>query len=111
MDEAARLAAQYVQFSDRNHRKYLLSPKALHHIKHDNCIDQPTLFIEQTFRNTVIIVESGSKRGTWLYYSPLGNGLYRTVVASTEDQRVKTAYISDRIKKGAVIWQATRLTI
>jgi len=96
---------------DRDGCKFWLSPKALHHIGHDNKIKDPRLFIQQALEQTVAIVESNSKPGTRLYYAPMGNGLYYTAVANTKDQRIKTAYVSDRIKKGGMIWQSSRLEI
>ena len=111
MDESARLASQLVEFTDRHGRKFWLSPKGLHHIGHDNEIKDPLLFVQQALQQTVAIVESNSKPGTWLYYAPMRNGLYYTAVASTQDQRIKTAYVSSRIKKGEIRWQSSRLEI
>lgn len=111
MDETSSLASKLVGFADRDGRKFWLTPKALHHIQHDNKIKEPRFFIQQALEKTVAIVDSRSKPGTWLYYAPMGNGLYHTVVANTHDERIKTAYVSDRIKKGGLIWQSSRLEI
>ena len=76
-----------------------------------NTIKDPLLFVQQALQHTVAIVESNSKPGTWLYYAPMKNGLYYPAVANTHDQRIKTASISGKIKKGEMIWQSSRLEI
>lgn len=112
MDESARLTSRSLaEFTDRQGHKFWLTPKALHHIGHDNKIKDPLVFVQQAIQHAVAIVESNSKPGTRLYYAPMGNGLYYTAVANTEDQRIKTAYVSNKIKKGDVIWQSSRLEI
>ena len=107
-DESAQRAAPLVEFTDKDGGQFWLSPKALHHIQHDNCIDDPASFIESTFRNTIAVVESRWMPVTHLYYAPLGK-LFSVVVANATDRRIKTAYISDRIKGGAALWVSPRL--
>ena len=96
-DEYAQRSAPLVEFTDKDGGKYWLSPKALHHIKHDNCIDDPVGFIENVFRNTIAVVESRWKPAARLYYASLGK-LLSVVVANIDDRRIKTAFISDQIK-------------
>jgi hypothetical protein len=93
MDEARQRSEAHVEFTDKDGAKCWLSPKALHHIKHDNLIRDPVGFIEDAFRNTIAIVKR----------------LYRTVVVDSEDHRIKTAYVSDSIKGGEVKWVSPRL--
>ena len=97
-----------LEFTDNLCGKFWLTPKALHHIKHDNLIEDPQSFINQVFRGTIAIVESKWKSETYIYYSPLGK-LYGSVVANTIDRRIKTAFISKEIKGGGVIWISPNL--
>ena len=107
MDEAHQRTGRLIAFADKDGGNYWLSPKALHHIKHDNLIHDPTGFIEAVFRNTVAIVKSRWHPTRELYYYSFGK-LYRTVVVDSEDRRIKTAYISDAIKGGEVKWVSPR---
>ncbi|MBI4314051.1 MAG: hypothetical protein HY594_04465 [Candidatus Omnitrophica bacterium] len=95
-----------IGFSDKDGIQLWLSPSALHHIQHDHCIHDPVSFIQHVFDKTLAIVESKTKVGTRIYYSEHSKekSLYKAVVANVHDQRIKTAFISDEIKGGGVIW-------
>lgn len=108
MDEARQRSEALLAFTDKDGATFWLSPKALHHVKHDNLIQDPVVFIEEVFRQTIAIVKSRWHPTRELYYSPFGK-LYRTVVVDNEDHRIKTAYISDSIKGGEAKWVNPRL--
>lgn len=95
-----------VGFTDKDGIQFWLSPKALHHIRHNHCISDPVSFIQEVFSRTLAIVESKTKAGTRVYYSEhsRAKNLYKAVVANRHDQRIKTAFITDEIKGGGVIW-------
>ncbi len=108
MDEARQRSEALLEFTDKDGATFRLSPKALHHIKHDNLVNDPASFIQEAFRNTIAVVKSRWHPTRELYYAPFGT-LYRTVVVDNEDGRIKTAYISDSIKGGGVRWVNPRL--
>lgn len=53
-----------------------------------------------------VVVRSNWSDTGRLYYKRIGK-YYRTVVVDTEEQRVKTAYVTDAIKSGDTIWKRT----
>jgi len=108
MDEASQRSEALCEFTDKDGAKFWLSPKALHHIRHDNFIHDPVGFIEDVFHNTIAVVKSRWHPTRELYYAPVGR-LYRTVVVDSEDHRIKTAYVSESIKGGEVKWVSPRL--
>ena len=107
-DEFSQRTGPLIEFTDKDGGKFWLSPKALHHIKHDNLIDDPVVFIQQVFSNTLAIVESRWSPATHLYYGPLGKQ-YAVVVANISDRRIKTAYKGNDIKGGDALWVNKRL--
>lgn len=98
-------ASPLLEFTDKDGGKFWLSPKALHHIKHDNCIGDLVAFIRQVFSHTLTIVESRWSPVTHLYYGEFIRGKsYAVVVANISDRRIKTAYKSPKIKGGDALW-------
>ena len=109
MEGPGQRAEALLAFTDKDDTQFWLSPKALHHIKHDNLIQDPVGFIEEVFRNTIAVVKSRWHPTRELYYARRGRW-YRTVVVDSEDHRIKTAYLSDSIKGGDVRWSSSRQT-
>lgn len=108
MEGPRQRAESLLEFTDKDGEKFWLSPHALHHVKHDNHIQDPVEFIEGIFRNMIAVVKSRWHPTRELYYARQGDRLYRTVVVDTEDHRIKTAYLSDSIKGGEVRWVSSR---
>jgi hypothetical protein len=109
MDRAQEQTASLIEFTEKDGGKFFLSPNALHHIQHDNRIQDPVGFIESVFRNPVAIVKSRWHPSRELYYAQVGNR-YRTVVVDSEDRRIKTAYLSEKIKGGDIRWATPPFT-
>lgn len=51
-----------------------------------------------------IVVQSNWSDTARLYYKQTGK-YYRTVVVEVAEMRVKTAYLTDQIKSGTVLWK------
>ena len=45
-----------------------------------------------------------SIRRRWIYHKDHRNNLYKVVVVCITDKRIKTAFLSDEVKGGKVIW-------
>ncbi len=99
---------QLQRFTDRHGNQFFLSPAALRHIRDDNHIADPTDFIAATFHDAIAIIKSRWKPTGLLYYARQASRRYKTVVVDVKDRRIKTAYISEKIKGGEIVWRAPR---
>jgi hypothetical protein len=100
-----QIIAQTCYFSDIKGYKYKLYPDTCKHIRlmHPE-IENPVTFIQKVFDKTFAIYESTKSREIYLYYNIKSKSLYRVVVANIINRVIKTAYISDKLKKGDLIW-------
>ncbi len=93
-----------IHFKDKDGRSFILSPIGYEHIQREHCIDDPVKFIKDTLLEPFAIVEDKSKHDRWIYHKDYKRGLYKVVVVSLADNRIKTAFISDSIKGGKIVW-------
>lgn len=93
-----------VEFRDKDGRIFVLSPTGYQHIKREHCIEDPVGFIKDTLLDPFAIIEDKSKHDRWIYHRDYKRHLYKVVVVSLSDGRIKTAFISDSVKGGKVIW-------
>ena len=98
-----------VQFKDKDGKIFILSPTGYEHIKREHCIDDPIEFIKDTLLDPFAIVEDKSKHDRWIYHKDYRSSLYKVVVVSLTDKRVKTAFVSDSVKGGKIIWLSKKL--
>jgi hypothetical protein len=93
-----------LDFTDKDGWVYHLSPTTYKHIKRDHGISDPRSFIKDTLLKPCAIVEDKTKKDRWIYHRDYKNGLYKVVVVSIIDRKIKTAFISDEVKGGNVKW-------
>ena len=93
-----------VNFRDKDRRIYSLSPTTYKHIKEDHSIDDPVSFIKDTLLEPFAIVEDKTSQDRWIYHKDYRNKLYKVVVVSLKDRKIKTAFISDAVRGGKIIW-------
>lgn len=91
-------------FKDIDQCVYHLSPSAYKHIKRDHCIMDPCDFIKDTLADPCVITGDKTKEDRWIYHRDRKNKTYKVVVACTTEKKIKTAFISDDVKGGNVIW-------
>ena len=97
-------------FIDKDGNSFTLTLKAFKHIRYDNCIDDPPAFINDVFANTIAIVSDKTSPTRLLYFSEVKRGrLYKTVIADLSDKRIKTAFLSNKIKGGKPKWVSRNL--
>lgn len=93
-----------IKFRDKDGRVYLLSSATFKHIKEDHCIDDPCSFVKETLLEPFAIIEDKTQSNRWIYHKDHRNNLYKVVVVCITDKRIKTAFLSDEVKGGKVIW-------
>lgn len=93
-----------LNFKDKEGRFYFLSPTTYSHIKRDHSIQDPCVFIKDTLLEPVAIIEDKTRKDRWIYHRDYKNNLYKVVVTSLADRKIKTAFISDEVKGGRIIW-------
>ncbi len=93
-----------IKFKDKDGREYFLSQATYEHIKKDHCIDDPYAFIKETLLEPFAIIEDRTKSDRWIYHKDYKKSLYKVVVVCLTDKRIKTAFISDEVKGGNIIW-------
>ena len=98
-----------IRFKDKDGRTFILSPIGYEHIRREHCIEDPTNFIKDTLLDPFAIVEDKSRHDRWIYHRDFKKNLYKVVVVSLADNRVKTAFVSDSVKGGKIIWLNKRL--
>lgn len=98
-----------IHFKDKDGKTFILSPMGYEHIRREHCIDDPVDFIKDTLLDPFAIVEDKSKHDRWIYHKDLRRNLYKVVVVSIADNRIKTAFISDSVKGGKIIWLSKKL--
>jgi hypothetical protein len=98
-----------IHFKDKDGRLFVLSPMGYEHIKREHCIEDPVDFIKDVLLDPFAIVEDKSKHDRWIYHKDFRRGLYKVVVISLTDSRIKTAFISDSVRGGKIIWLSKRL--
>ena len=97
------------QFKDKDGRIFVLSAMGYQHIKREHSIQDPIEFIKDTLLDPFAIVEDKIKHDRWIYHKDFRRNLFKVVVVSLSDQRVKTAFISDKIKGGKIIWLSKKM--
>ena len=97
-----------MEFNDKFNRKITLSDERWKHITetHPELIDkldvlkktleEPELIKRSVYDEKVILI--------YKYYEHIYNGKYMCVVVTLDNGLVVTAYITDKIKKGEIIW-------
>ena len=98
-----------IHLKDKDGRDFILSPTGYEHIKREHFIEDPVDFIKDTLLNPFAIVEDKSQNDRWIYHKDFRRNLYKVVVVSLSDSRIKTAFISDSVKGGKIIWLSKRL--
>lgn len=93
-----------IEFKDKDGRVYTLSLTTYRHIKEDHCINDPCSFVKETLLKPFAIVEDRTKSDRWIYHKDYKRNLYKVVVVSLTDKRIKTAFISNEVKGGKIIW-------
>ena len=101
--------AKAIQFRDKDGRAFLLSPMGYEHIKREHCIEDPVEFIKDTLLDPFAIVEDKSKHDRWIYHRDYKKNFYKVVVVCLTDSRIKTAFMSDSVKGGKIIWLSRKL--
>lgn len=96
-------------FKDKDGRSFVLSPTGWKHIHREHAIDDPCEFIKDTLLEPFAIVEDKSRHDRWIYHRDYKRNLYKVVVVSLFDSRIKTAFISDSVKGGKIIWLNKKL--
>lgn len=95
---------EHLNFRDKDGRIFTLSPTTYKHIKRDHCIYDPHSFVKDTLLDPFAIIEDKKTKDRWLYHKEHSKKLFRVVVTCLTDRKVKTAFISDEVKGGKVIW-------
>ena len=98
-----------MQFKDKDGRVFLLSSTGYEHIKREHCIKDPIDFIKDTLLDPFAIVEDKFRHDRWVYHKDFRSKLYKVVVVSLTDDRIKTAFISDSVRGGKIIWLNKKL--
>ena len=98
-----------IHFKDKDNRSFVLSSTAYEHIRREHCIDDPVDFIKDTLLDPFAIVEDKSKHDRWIYHKDYKRNLYKVVVVNLSDGRIKTAFVSDSVKGGKIIWISKKL--
>ena len=98
-----------IHFKDKDGRIFELSWAGYEHIKREHCIEDPAGFIRDTLLEPFAIVEDKTKHDRWIYHRDYRKNLYKVVVVSLADNRIKTAFISDSVKGGKIIWLSKKL--
>lgn len=93
-----------LNFRGKDGRIYFLSTTTYRHIKEDHRIYEPSSFIKDTLLEPFAIVEDKTNQDRWIYHKDYRNKLYKVVVVSLKGRRIKTAFISDAVKGGKIIW-------
>ena len=86
-----------------------MSPTGYEHIRREHCIEDPVEFIRDTLLDPFVIVEDKTRHDRWIYHRDYKKSLYKVVVVSLADHRIKTAFISDTVKGGKIIWLNKKL--
>ena len=92
------------QFKDKDGRIFILSAAGYEHIKREHYIKDPVEFIKDVLFDPFAIVEDKFKHDRWIYHRDYKKHLYKVVVVCLTDHRIKTAFISDSVKGGKIIW-------
>ena len=98
-----------IQFKDKDGKCFILSATGYEHIKREHFIADPVDFIKDTLLDPFAIVEDKAKHDRWIYHKDFRRNLYKVVVVCLTDSRVKTAFISDSVKGGKIIWLNKKL--
>ena len=98
-----------LHFKDKDGKIFILSPTSYEHIKREHDIEDPVDFIRDTLLDPFAIVEDKSKHDRWIYHKVFRRNLYKVVVVSLKDKRIKTAFISDSVRGGRIIWLSKKL--
>lgn len=93
-----------IEFKDKDGRVYTLSLTTYRHIKEDHCINDPCSFMKETLLKPFAIIEDRTKSDRWIYHKDYRRNLYKVVVVCLTDKRIKTAFISNEVKGGKIIW-------
>lgn len=96
-----------LHFTDFKDRQLILKPTTYKHIKRSHPeIKDIVVFIADTLSTPSFIVESKANMENWIYHKEkeLSKTLYKVVVIDIRQSRIKTAFITDSVKGGAVIW-------
>jgi hypothetical protein len=107
----ATLAGILTDYAGRNIR--LTDERREHILKHPEMQGMETA-IADTLAKPEIVVRSLSDRASWLYHryyraTPVGDKWLCVVVKiEVRDPFVITAYLTDKVKRGDVIWNAKR---
>ena len=98
-------------FKDIHHRKIRLTEERLKHIE----VDHPEMFrqinrIRETLLNPEIIVRSTTDPDVELFYrhydaTPVTEKYLCVVIKKLIDIFIITAYFTDKIKKGEILWE------
>jgi hypothetical protein len=91
------------QFHDKDGTTYVLLAGVWGHIRRAHPEIQDARWIGDVLKEPDVIVRSNWSPTGRLYYRRHGK-YYRTVVVDVMERRVKTAYITDRIKSGETVW-------
>ena len=97
-----------MEFTDKFNRKIMLSDERQKHITDTHpelsdmsdvlkeTLEEPELIKRSVYDENVILI--------YKYYEHIYNGKYMCVVVTLDNRLVVTAYITDRIKDGEIIW-------
>lgn len=99
-----------IKFQDKDGREFVLSPTTYKHIKRDHCIDDPADFIKDTLLKPFAIVEDKVHSDRWIYHRDhTSKNLYKVVVVSLSEFRIKTAFITDKVRGDKILWITPKL--
>lgn len=92
-------------FKDVNGKSFKLYLNTAKHIVFEHRIHHLELFIRDTLLKPCTIVKSKHDNRCHLYYAQrLPDKNYRVVVVDAIKNIIKTAYISNKVKEGEIIW-------
>lgn len=93
-------------FTDKNDQTFTLYTEVLEHILsgHPEIAEHLDL-IDSTLKNPNFIYRSRIYENRFLYYRSYRKNLYSVVVVDISTKVIKTVYITDRIKKGELVWK------
>ncbi len=98
-----------MEFIDRFNRRILLTEERWKHIAETHPeLKEMLKELEETLKNPELIKRSVYSENVLLfykYYEHIHKGKHICVVINTNVKSIVTAYITDRIKRGEVIWK------
>ena len=90
-------------FRDKDGQALRLSPETEEHIRTKHGIADPAAFIADALSHPTVILRSKWEADTRIYFAQVGH-LYKAVIVSWAQQRIKTAHLMKTPQEGDTVW-------